>query len=143
VTFALALAESDQAITDCFEVMHQLRPQLTREDWVARVRRMQAEGYRLLAARDARGVVQGCAGYRIFECIARGGRSLYVDDLITDERRRSQGAGRAMMDWLVAEGRRERCASLCLDSGVQRRETHRFYFRERLAVSAFHFDRPL
>jgi len=142
VGFTCEVAATDAAIAECFGVMQQLRPQLTPEDWVPRVRRMQREGYRLLAARDAAGVV-GAAGYRIFECIARGGRSLYVDDLITDPKRRSQGAGKAMMDWLVAEGRREGCASLCLDSGVQRRETHHFYFRERLAISAFHFDRAL
>src|SRR5262249_19332784 len=128
--FACSVAASDAEIADCFAVMQQLRPQLTESDWVARVRRMGGEGYRLLAARDAGGVV-GVAGYRIFDCIARGGRSLYVDDLVTDSARRSEGAGRALLDWLVAEGQREGCAELCLDSGVQRPQAHRFYMRER------------
>ena len=72
--FSCSVAASDAEIADCFPVMQQLRPQLTESDWVARVRRMEDEGYRLLAARDA-GAVVGVAGFRIFECIARGGRS--------------------------------------------------------------------
>jgi GNAT superfamily N-acetyltransferase len=140
--FQLSLAASDAEIADCFPVIQQLRPQLTESDWVTRVRRMAGEGYRLLAARDAGGVI-GVAGFRIFECIARGGRSLYVDDLVTDSTRRSEGTGRALLDWLVAEGRRQGCTELCLDSGVQRPDAHRFYMREKLAITAYHFARAL
>jgi hypothetical protein len=32
------------------------------------------------------------------------------------------------------------CRSLDLDSGVQRFEAHRFYLRERMNITAHHFD---
>ena len=33
------------------------------------------------------------------------GRTLYVDDLVTDEAQRSRGYGKAMLDWLQAHAR--------------------------------------
>jgi len=44
-------AESDADLLACFPLMRQLRPHLASpEDFVARVRRQAAEGYRLLVA---------------------------------------------------------------------------------------------
>ena len=138
MTFVCGPAASDAEVAECFEIMRQLRPGLDRADWLPRVRRMQREGYRLATARDADGVA-AVAGYRMYDSIVRGGLSCYVDDLVTDERRRSRGAGHALLDWLVSEARRQRCTQLCLDSGVQRPDAHRFYFRERMGITAFHF----
>jgi len=46
---------------------------------------------------------------------------------------------RSLLDWLKAEAKANACAQLRLDSGVQREQTHRFYFREGLTISAYHF----
>jgi hypothetical protein len=35
------------------------------------------------------------------------------------------------------------CSVLDLDSGVQRHDAHRFYFREAMHISSYHFMRPL
>jgi GNAT superfamily N-acetyltransferase len=70
-------------------------------------------------------------------------RELYVDDLVSDERRRSSGIGRALLGWLEAKARELDCDSLCLDSGTQRRDAHRFYFRERMSIASFHFHKAL
>jgi hypothetical protein len=43
------------------------------------------------------------------------------------------------MDWLKNEARTRGCVQLHLDSGVQREQTHRFYFRERLTINCYHF----
>ena len=141
-TFSCAPMRSDTEVQACLSVMAQLRPQLpptlTPADWLARVRRMELEGYRLAAARDATGVA-AVAGYRIFDCIARGGKSMYVDDLVTDAARRSRGAGKALLGWLMDTARREGCSTFSLDSGVQRYAAHRFYMRERMSIIAYHF----
>ena len=39
------------------------------------------------------------------------------------------------MDWLKREAKERGCVQLQLDSGVQREQTHRFYFRGRLGRS--------
>jgi hypothetical protein len=35
------------------------------------------------------------------------------------------------------------CANFNLDSGTQRQQAHKFYFREGLVVTSFHFAKPL
>ncbi|MGI8649755.1 MAG: GNAT family N-acetyltransferase, partial [Rubrobacter sp.] len=63
--------------------------------------------------------------------------------LVTSEDARSGGVGKAMLDWLEAEARQNGCVSLQLDSGVQRAEAHRFYFRERMTIASYHFTKEL
>ena len=95
-----------------------------------------------LAALEDDGVVRAVAGYRFQEKLLSG-QNLYVDDLVTDSTHRSRGHGRRLLSWLVKEARAHGCVQLELDSGVQRFDAHRFYFRERMHVSAYHFVQPL
>jgi GNAT superfamily N-acetyltransferase len=122
--------------------MVRLRPHLNRDVFVATVKRQEAQGYRLAAALDESDEIAAVAGFRFVEMLAWD-RALYVDDLVTDEKRRSQGFGQALLDWLVDLARHGGCAQLHLDSGVQRFEAHRFYFRNRMRISSHHFMLPL
>jgi len=137
----LALAESDADILRCFPVMLQLRPHLVEAAFVARVRRMQTEGF-LLARLEEDGAVRAVAGYRYHEKLFSG-RTLYVDDLVSDPAQRSRGHGARLLTWLAAQARARDCDVLELDSGVQRFDAHRFYFRERMKISSYHFIRSL
>ncbi len=134
----ITLAQTDAEILATFDVMAQLRPHLARETYVARIRQLMAsDGFRLAyVAQD--GVARAVAGYRVLDMLYCG-RFLSVDDLVADARVRSQGHGKALLDWLKAEARREGCGHLELISNVVREAAHRFYFREGLAVDAFHF----
>jgi GNAT superfamily N-acetyltransferase len=71
------------------------------------------------------------------------GRTLYVDDLITDEAMRSHGFGAQMIVWLIALAKEEGCETFSLDSGTHRHEAHAFYFRQGLRISDFHFQMRL
>lgn len=133
----IALATSGAQIAACFPVMAQLRPQLAQGDFVSRVRRQQQEGY-LLAALQVEGSAVAVAGFRLLESLAWG-RILYVDDLVTDAARRSQGHGEALMDWLIAHARAAGCDEVHLDSGVQRFGAHRFYLARRMDITCHHF----
>ena len=137
----IALAESDTDILRCFPVMLQLRPHLVEAEFVTRVRRMQAEGFHLAAVTED-GTVRAVAGYRYHEKLFSG-RTLYVDDLVSDTSHRSRGHGARLLDWLAGQARERQCDVLELDSGVQRFDAHRFYFRERMKISSYHFIRPL
>ena len=138
----LALAESDTDIARCFPVMAQLRPHLVEADFVARVRRMSAENYQLAFLADDAGVVRSVAGFRLMEKL-HSGRTLYVDDLVTDATSRSRGHGDRLFDWLVARARALGCDEFSLDSGTQRVDAHRFYLRKRMKIACFHFSLPL
>lgn len=129
---------TDAEILATFEVMAHLRPMLVRETYVARIRQLMAsDGYRLTALSED-GTVKAVAGWRLLDMLYCG-RFLSVDDLVSDPAARSKGHGKALLDWLKAEARREGCGHLELISNVVREGAHRFYFREGLAVDAFHF----
>jgi len=135
---AIRLASSDAEIAACFPVMHQLRPHLAAGEFLARVRAQEAGGYRL-AYVEAGGRPVAVAGFRTLENLVSG-RILYVDDLVTLDTERSQGHGARLLGWLVERARAEGCRRLELDSGVQRKDAHRFYQREGLALTAHHFE---
>ena len=141
MTDKVKLAETASEIARCFPVMAHLRTHLVAEEFVGRVTAQQAEGYRLAYLEDE-GAVVALAGFRVMEVLATG-RTLYVDDLVTDETRRSRGHGKAMLEWLQAYARKAGCATFSLDSGTHRQEAHAFYFRERMRVTSFHFAKKL
>ena len=138
----ISLAETSAAIARCYECMRELRTQLTSEkEFVSRVQQQQREGFRLAFLEDG-GTVRAVAGYRIYELLFSG-RTLYVDDLVTLAADRSRGFGGILFDWLVEEARRQDCAALTLDSGVQRFDAHRFYLLKRMKITAHHFTLEL
>ncbi len=138
LSISISQALTDDQILATRDVMRQLRPAIAADAYLPTVKRMmQSDGYQLAALLDC-GVVRAVAGYRFMEMLYCA-RILYVDDLNTDDRSRSAGFGKLLMDWLKHEASAHGCAELHLDSGVQREQAHRFYFRERLTISAYHF----
>lgn len=140
-TVEAQLAASDAEIQACFPVMVQLRPHLVPETFVDRIQRQMQQGYQLAFIAVA-GQAVALAGFRISENLAWG-KFLYVDDLVTDAEARSQGYGEQLLQWLIQYARSQNCNQLHLDSGVQRSEAHRFYFRQRLSITSYHFALPL
>ncbi|HEY9659827.1 MAG TPA: GNAT family N-acetyltransferase, partial [Allocoleopsis sp.] len=82
--------------------------------------------------------VVGVAGFRVSECLAWG-KFLYVDDLVVLEAERSKQYGQRLFEWVVDYAKQHACEQLHLDSGVQRFDAHRFYFKQRMSIGAYHF----
>ena len=138
----IQLAKNDADTERCFPVMVQLRPHLTADDFMVRVKRQfQLYGYRL-AFVEENGKIKAVAGFRITEMLFRG-RFMYVDDLVTDSTERSRGYGAALFDWLLEYAKTQNCEQFALDSGVQRSDAHRFYFTKRMEIVAYHFSLKL
>jgi GNAT superfamily N-acetyltransferase len=137
----IQIATTPEEINRCFAVMSQLRPLLVAGEFVTRVQAQQAEGYQL-AFLEHQSAIVAVAGFRIQNMLSSG-KTLYVDDLVTDAAARSQGHGEAMIQWLIALAREAGCVSFSLDSGTQRQEAHAFYLRHRLRITSFHFHLPL
>ena len=128
-----------------FETMRELRTDLEDEQsFVRRVDEIQrAEGYRLVAAFEAGAQEPSAvAGFRTCHSLSWG-PYLYVDDLSTRQSERHRGHARALLDWLIEEGKRLGCDQLHLDSGVgiDRADAHRLYLNAGLVISAHHFAR--
>lgn len=130
----------DALLARCEAVHRQLRPQLP-SDYTERMREILSSGAQMIAAEDE-GQVLGVAVFRIIENSFEG-RKLYVDDLVTDESKRSQGVGSALMNWLEAHARKTGCSTLALDSGSQRHRAHGFYFRQGLHIASYSFRKLL
>jgi len=133
----IRIANTDEEIQSCYSVMKELRENLIEKDFVEKIRSLQKNGYFLVFAEDS-GKPVALAGFRIGESLAWK-RYLYVDDLVTLPEYRSKGFGSALLKWLTDFASNEGCVTFHLDSGVQRKDAHRFYEREGLQISSYHF----
>ena len=135
------IAESDDEIENCFDVMAELRTHLKRDQFLETVREMEKQGFKLAFLKDGENIV-AAAGYRIATNLFLG-KHLYIDDLVTSQNIRSQGYGKIFYNWLRDVAKTTGCSYIHLDSAVHRGATHRFYFREGLAISSFPFREKL
>jgi len=133
----IRVATTDTEITACYRVMRELRPHIAEEQFLPRVRGQERAGYRLAYIQESTGVV-AVAGFRVGENLAWG-RFLYVDDLVVLPGHRSKGYGARLLSWLKERAAMEGCEQLHLDSGIQRKEAHRFYEREGMTMASLHF----
>ncbi len=121
-------------------VHRQLRPHLA-DNYSAQMRRVFEGGGRMLLATESEDVV-GVAVYRLHENTFDG-LHCYIDDLVTDEKKRSYGTGKALLDSVELIARNAGCQRIKLDSGTQRGRAHKFYFREGMQIASFHFFKDL
>ena len=131
---------TDPELLGAAEGVHrQLRPHLG--EYVARMKQVLAAGAEMaVAVEDGR--VMGVTVFRILEK-THSGRDLYCDDLVTDEARRSTGVGHALMQYMEEVCRERACDTFSLDSGAWRQQAHKFYFREGMTITSFHFDKKI
>ncbi|WP_326835347.1 GNAT family N-acetyltransferase [Amycolatopsis rhabdoformis] len=126
---------------DLLVLLRRLRPVMSEELFDELVTDGYEQGLRYLVAYSGAGRPLAAAGYR--RLVTSRGRVLFVDDLVTDEAARSRGVGARLLAELQTLARGTGCDRLELDSGVANAAAHRFYFRHRLDVAAFHFAGPV
>jgi GNAT superfamily N-acetyltransferase len=142
----VAVTDRDGRIVDAAllaqaeRVHRQLRPHLP-ADYVGRMKEVFAGGAEMAVAL-VDGAVAGITVFRVLEK-THSGRDLYCDDLVTDDTRRSRGVGHAMIEYMERLCRERGCDTFSLDSGTARQQAHKFYFREGMTVTSFHFDKKI
>ena len=121
-------------------VHRQLRPKLP-QDYVGRMREVFGSGAEMAVCIKDNAV----AGITVFRMQERthSGREMYCDDLITDQTKRSTGVGHALMQFMETLARARSADCLALDSGSHREQAHKFYFREGMTITSFHFVKPI
>ena len=118
----------------------ELRPHLP-ANYAARMQQIFAGGAEMAVAVRGDAVV-GLAVFRLIENTFSG-RELYCDDLVTRATARSSGVGKALLAYMENLALERTCNHLTLDSGTQRQQAHKFYFREGMTIPSFHFLKPL
>lgn len=136
--FEITHAKDDEGITATYPVMHQLRPKIGADEYLALMKVMFAEERIKLAYLRHEGEVVCVACYRFVRSLGWG-KYLYVDDLVTNDSSRSRGFGKSMFEWLTREAVANGCDQIRLDSALFRHAAHRFYLRERMDINCFHF----
>ncbi len=123
------------------ETIHRhLRPQIP-APYLERMKEVFATGAEMAVAVEA-GEPCGVVVFRV-TINTMVGKKIYSEDLVADPNTSVKGVGRFLMDFLKQEGRERGCVSLELESGTQREQAHKFYYREGFAIKAFGFKQPL
>ena len=138
MTIRIAVADTEALLNACYPVMAELRPQISRQEFVPLVERLAAMSNFKVAFLEDEGI-KAVAGYRVSEWLA-GGRYLEIEDLVTASAARSKGYGGALFDWLVADAARTGCRQVRLVSNVRRVDAHRFYLRKGMNQEAHYFS---
>ena len=73
----------------------------------------------------------------------RFGWRCWLEDLVVTSAYRSRGIGRLLLDAAAAWARERGCTHLELDSGLGRRDSHRFYLAQGLAHESLLFRRRI
>lgn len=121
-------------------VHRQLRPNLS-VDYVSEMQGVIDDGGELVVAVEGHSVV-AVALYRCYRDTYCG-KQFYVDDLVVDAGRRSQGVGQVMLRWLETTARERGAHKIIIDSNTQRHGAHRFYLREGFDIACFNFTKTL
>jgi ribosomal protein S18 acetylase RimI-like enzyme len=134
-------AKEKEDFLKCWEVVHELRPELDPDRYLTLMLYMIDEGYKLIYIEEDGKAVSFC-GYRITTMLYRG-RSIYIDDLCTLPEARGKGHAKALLDYVLKEAKEEELESIHLDSGHQRHAAHRLYLDFGFTISAHHFEMKL
>jgi GNAT superfamily N-acetyltransferase len=96
----------------------------------------------LVAEEAGRTLVGLCTGYLDLHSVRYGYRT-WVEDLVVDPTRRSEGIGKRLLAAACDWGRERGATHLELDSAEARADAHRFYEREGAAYRSISFGWPL
>ncbi len=130
--FTLQKGDSMQELKDtkelesAYALMKQLRPHLSKDEFVSRVKQQQKTmHYRLFAFYDKQNLV-GLCGVMPFDVLYRE-KCLYICDLVIDSNLRGQGFGSKFLQKIENLAHIEGYLQIELSSGFPRKKAHQFY----------------
>jgi GNAT superfamily N-acetyltransferase len=138
---SIQLAQTDEEILKCREVILALRPHVPEAQLLPMVKDMISEGYQL-AFIEADGKAVAAIGFRYLQFLFCE-KHFYIDDLSTLPEYRGRGYGGQLLEFVAALAKEMGFAVITLDSGFQRNDAHRLYLNKGFQISAFHFTRKI
>ncbi len=137
----LQLAETDEAILACRDVMLALRPHIPEGQFLALVRENMREGYQL-AYIEQDGKAVAAIGFRPLQFLFNG-KHFYIDDLSTLPEYRGKGYGSQLLDYVAGLARQNGFEVITLDSGFHRHDAHRLYLNKGFQIASLHFSKKI
>ncbi|CEG25747.1 GNAT family N-acetyltransferase [Bacillus sp. B-jedd] len=113
-------------IASAYPVMCQLRTHLDEMTYLELVSEAQEkEGYKMFALYEGEEIA-AVIGFQPMVTLYYG-RFLWVCDLVTDSRKRSNGHGETLLSYIHQWAKQHNYPSIALSSGLQRQNAHKFY----------------
>ncbi|MEH7884339.1 GNAT family N-acetyltransferase [Bacillus sp. JJ1609] len=116
---------NNEQLLEAYPVMKQLRTDLTEETYFELLNQMKKEGYQLFALYDEEKIVS-LAGLS-WRTNFYNKKHIYIHDLVTDASARSRGYGESLLRYIHNWGKGNGAEFVALESGIQRKDAHRFY----------------
>lgn len=129
---------TDEEIKYCYEIMHQIREDLSKNDFLLAISEQIKNGYQVVYVIENNQII--CvAGFTISHKLALG-KYLYIEDFVTDKSVEFFEAGKALFDFIKIYAKQQKCGSIHLDSLIQREEAHKFYLSQNMNIDSHHFS---
>lgn len=128
-------------LVTAYEVVSQLRVGLSYEEFEDLIYDMRSMEYKMLGIMEEDKLIT-YAGVAILTNLYHK-RHLYVFDLVTDDKYRSKGYGKMMLDYLDDYAKMGMCENIVLSSGLQREDAHRFYEKSGFEKKSYVFLKPI
>jgi hypothetical protein len=71
------------------------------------------------------------------------GKSIEPDHVVIDSNYRNQGLGKKLFNWIYEYAKSKGCEASELNTYVQNRKSHKFYYNEGYEIYGFHFVKIL
>jgi GNAT superfamily N-acetyltransferase len=127
---------SQRDIEKILPVLVELRPHRTDEEIRRLFVLLWEEGYRI--AFIGEDLARSILGFRIVTTFFSG-KTLVVDDLCTSRGFEGRGYGHHLFLWIKEYAKEMHCEHICLNSGFQRKDAHRFYLNHGMKFESMHF----
>lgn len=126
--FYIKEMRSPDELKECYDIIKELRPNLSFEDFIRIYKTSrQKDHYELVAMGNDKHIV-AVMGYRFLDDFIRD-RHVYIDDLVVTEKVRSQGYGAELLKYAEQIAKRENCKYLRLCTGIDNIKGMKFYER--------------
>lgn len=137
----IKLAQTDDDLLRCREVMLALRPHIGEAAFLPTVKEMMLDGYQI-AFIDADGKAVAAIGFRHLQFLFNG-KHIYIDDLSTLPGYRGRGYGGMLLDFVADLAKKYNYEVITLDSGFHRHDAHRLYLNKGFQIASLHFSKKL
>lgn len=129
---------TEEEIKYCYEMMHQIREDLTERDFLSAISEQLKNGYKIVYVIQDEEII--CiAGFTIGDKLSWG-KHLLIEDFVTNKSIKSIEAAEALLNFIKIYAKQQKCNSIHLDSSIQKEEAHKFYLSQKMKIDSYHFS---
>jgi len=133
--------ESDiETILSLYSSLEDKDEGLSKEKAIEIFEKMKTYPYHKVYVVENEGKIVGTFVLTILDYFAHNGkRAGVLEDVVVDERERSKGIGKLMLNFAIEECRKNNCYKLALSSNIKRERAHSFYEKNGFKLHGYSF----